>query len=104
MSRADHKQRAGGGDTPAPWLARMLLRGSISGSRLLHDILLWCAVGIGVAMALARLLNSGHVAFSPRAGDAFDFYSGVILVSIMPALGALHLRWISTPAAPAAAA
>jgi energy-converting hydrogenase Eha subunit A len=45
--------------------------------------------------AMALLARVGGAAFSAAATDAFDFWSGIILLSVLPALGAAHLLRLS---------
>lgn len=58
---------------------------------------------MGLGLITLRLSNGGLAAFAPNQVDAFDFYGGVIMLSALPALGAVHLRGLSANAAAPAA-
>ena len=59
-------------------------------------VALICAPILYGAMALLfRLSEMGTAAFDFAAVDAFDFWSGIVLLSALPALGAAHLLRLS---------
>ena len=61
------------------------LRGAIVAAPILY----------GAMALLARVGELSGAAFSAAATDAFDFWSGIILLSVLPALGAAHLLRLS---------
>ncbi|HTY49829.1 MAG TPA: hypothetical protein VMB48_09065 [Steroidobacteraceae bacterium] len=81
-------------------LRRRALRAGWLGTALVAAPLL-----IGAGEVVLRVANSGLAAFTPGSVDAFDFWSGLLLLSLLPALGALHLRHLGAPpsASPGAA-
>ena len=71
---------------------RYLLGGKAGGPRWLQAFLLWSPIIMGVIMVAARLFNGGLADFRPDADSAFDAWSGLILLSLLPAAAAMHLR------------
>jgi hypothetical protein len=53
----------------------------------------------GLLTLVCRLAVDGSSSISFRADDAFDFWSGIFLLSALPALGAMHMLCIFPPAA-----
>jgi hypothetical protein len=51
----------------------------------------------GLMTLLSRFAVGGLPSFSFSADDAFDFWSGILLLSALPALGAIHLLRIFPP-------
>jgi hypothetical protein len=58
---------------------------------------------MGLGLIILRISNGGLAAFGPNRVDAFDFYGGLMLLSVLPALGAVHLRRLFANAAGRAA-
>jgi energy-converting hydrogenase Eha subunit A len=67
-------------------------------SAWLRAALVAAPVLYGVIALLARTAEMGAAAFSVAASDAFDFWSGIVLLSVLPALGAAHLLRFSAKA------
>lgn len=63
----------------SPWLGSVLV-----GGPLLY----------GVLTLVSRFANGGSAAIGFNAVDAFDLWSGVLLLSLLPALGAAHMLLI----------
>jgi hypothetical protein len=78
-------------------------------SAWLRTALVAAPVLYGVIALLARMADMGAAAFSVAVSDAFDFWSGIVLLAALPALGAVHLLRLSPsstglpPRSPAAA-
>lgn len=72
----------------------ILRRGPIKNAGL-RVALLAAPILYGLMSVMLRAIESGAAAFDPTAVDAFDFWSGIFLLSILPALGALHLLRLS---------
>jgi hypothetical protein len=51
----------------------------------------------GVLTLLAHAAIAGPDAFRARSLEAFDFWSGMLLLSVLPALGAAHLLRLCPP-------
>jgi hypothetical protein len=51
----------------------------------------------GMLTLLSRLAVGGLTSFGFGADDAFDFWSGILLLSALPALGAIHMLRIFPP-------
>jgi hypothetical protein len=51
----------------------------------------------GLMTLLSRLAVDGLPSFSFATDDAFDFWSGILLLSILPALGATHMLRLFPP-------
>jgi hypothetical protein len=68
----------------------ILLRGPIKNAGL-RVALIAAPILYGLMSVMLRAIESGAAAFDPTAADAFDFWSGIFLLSILPALGAAHL-------------
>ncbi len=49
----------------------------------------------GAMTLVFRLSEMGVAAFDFAAADAFDFWSGIVLLSVLPALGAAHVLRLS---------
>jgi len=60
-------------------------------TRWLRTALCLGPILFGLVALAARWANDGTQGFSVRSVDAFDFWSGVLLLSVLPALGAVHL-------------
>jgi len=74
---------------------RMILRrGSIKNAGL-RVALVAAPILYGLMSVVLRAIESGPATFDPTAADAFDFWSGIFLLSILPALGAVHLLRLS---------
>ena len=79
------------------------------GGAWLRSALVAAPVLYGVTAIISRMIELGGAALSAAPSDAFDFWSGIVLLSVLPALGAVHLLRISassssTPPTPPAAA
>ena len=51
----------------------------------------------GVLTLASRLAIGGKIALSFAALDSFDFWSGILLLSVLPALGAAHMLHLAQP-------
>jgi len=51
----------------------------------------------GTVTLASRLAIGGPAAFSPNAQGIFDFWSAILLLSVLPALGAAHLLRLGPP-------
>jgi hypothetical protein len=63
---------------------------------------LWTAlfagpIAYGVLTVFIRLALGGSGALALNAADSFDFWSGVLLLSALPALGAAHMLRLAPP-------
>ena len=75
---------------------RLLLTGYTVRNSALRFVLIAGPVAIGVLALVCRAWSGDAGAFSPEAVDAFDFWSGILLCSVLPALGAAHLLHFGT--------
>jgi hypothetical protein len=55
-------------------------------------------IAYGAMALLSRTVEIGAAAFSAAPTDAFDFWSGIVLLSVLPAVGAMHLLRARSPA------
>ena len=70
---------------------RLIIWGRPVRSAWLRTALVAAPILYGVIALLARIVDLGDAAFSVAASDGFDFWSGIVLLSVLPALGAAHL-------------
>lgn len=68
-------------------------------NRALRTALIAAPILVGLMSLIARAASDGASGFDLAAADAFDFWSGVFLLSVLPALGAAHLLRLSPPVA-----
>jgi hypothetical protein len=57
----------------------------------LRAALLAAPMAYGAVTLLSRMVDMGTAAFSAAPTDAVDFWSGIFLLSVLPAVGAAHL-------------
>lgn len=62
-------------------------------NRWFGALLIGAPVLYGLLTLTARLATAGPGALGPDAPDSFDFWSGILLLSALPSLGAAH--WLS---------
>ena len=74
---------------------RLILWGRPIRNAWLRAALVAAPLVYGVTAIFSRIVDIGGAAFSAAASDAFDFWSGIVLLSLLPALGALHLLRLS---------
>jgi len=74
---------------------RMIVMGRPLKSAWLRVALIAAPILYGAMALLLRLSETGTAAFDFAASDAFDFWSGIVLLSALPALGAAHLLRLS---------
>lgn len=70
---------------------RLVVSGRASGGRWLHTLLVAGPAAYGVLTLVTRLATEGTGALGPGAVDSFDFWSGILLLSVLPSLGAAHM-------------
>jgi hypothetical protein len=61
----------------------------------LRGALIAAPTAYGAMAVLSRMVDMGAAAFSAVPADAFDFWSGIVLLSVLPVLGAVHLLRLS---------
>jgi hypothetical protein len=71
-------------------LRMILLRTPIKNSGL-RIAMIAAPLLYGLMSVALRAIDTGFAAFDFSSADAFDFWSGTFLLSILPALGAAHL-------------
>jgi hypothetical protein len=76
---------------------RMILRRTPIKHAALRVALLAAPILYGLMSVAVRAVETGSAAFDLSSSDAFDFWSGIFLLSVLPALGALHLLRLSQP-------
>jgi hypothetical protein len=76
---------------------RLIVLGLPMRSPWLRSALVFGPIVCGVLTIVARLAIGGTAAFSFRSVDAFDFSSGIFLLSALPALGAVHMLRLGPP-------
>ena len=74
---------------------RMVVLGRPLKNAGLRVALMAAPILYGAMTLLFRLNAMGVAAFDVAAADAFDFWSGIVLLSLLPALGAAHLLSLS---------
>jgi hypothetical protein len=74
---------------------RLIVWGRSIKSPLLRAALIGAPLLCGLMSLIARAASGGSSAFEPAAADAFDFWSGIMLLSVLPTLGAAHLLSLS---------
>lgn len=74
---------------------RMIVKRAPIRNAGLRVLLLAAPVIYGLMSVATRMIETGTTAFDPACADAFDFWSGIVLLSILPALGAAHLLRLS---------
>ena len=72
----------------------ILLRAPIKNAGL-RIALIAAPILYGLMSVALRAAETGAATFDPASADAFDFWSGIFLLSILPALGAAHLLRLS---------
>ena len=72
----------------------ILLRTPIKNAAL-RVALIAAPILYGLMSVMLRALETGAATFDFASADAFDFWSGIFLLSILPALGAVHLLRLS---------
>lgn len=70
---------------------RWVVSGRTPGSPWLRSALVAGPALYGLVLLVARLAIGGTGALAPNAADGFDFWSGILLLSVLPSLGAAHL-------------
>lgn len=75
---------------------RLLISGRAPGSRWLRTALVAGPAVYGVLLLAVRLATGGAGALSFNTVDSFDFWSGILLLSVLPSLGATHLLRIAS--------
>lgn len=75
---------------------RFVVAGRFPSSRWLPAALIAGPALYGVLTLLARLAMAGTGGFGFGALDSFDFWSGILLLSALPSLGALHMRYLAS--------
>lgn len=70
---------------------RWLVSGRTPGSRWFRAALVGGPAAYGILMLAARLATGGTGALGFAAADSFDFWSGILLLSVLPSLGAVHM-------------
>jgi hypothetical protein len=68
----------------------ILLRTPVKNA-VLRVALIAAPILYGLMSVTLRAVETGAAAFDCESADAFDFWSGIFLLSILPALGAAHL-------------
>jgi hypothetical protein len=61
-------------------------------ARWLRIAMLAAPLLMGIALIVPRVVNDGWAAFALNRIGAFDFYAALVLLSLLPGLGAVHLR------------
>jgi hypothetical protein len=74
---------------------RMIVLRTPINSAWLRMALLAAPTLYGLMSIGLRAMESGAAAFDPASADAFDFWSGIFLLAVLPALGAAHLLKLS---------
>ena len=74
---------------------RMILQRTPIKNAGLRMALIAAPVLYGLMSVTLRVLQIGTAAFDPGSPDAFDFWSGIFLLSMLPALGAAHVLRLS---------
>ena len=77
--------------------SRLLVLGRSIRSGWLHRALVLGPALFGALTVIAHAAIGGPGSLSLRSLDAFDFWSGIFLMSALPALGAAHLRYLGPP-------
>ncbi len=75
--------------------SRVVVAARAPGSRWFGALLIGGPLLYGLLTLTARLATAGPGAFGLDAPDSFDFWSGILLLSALPALGAAHLQSLS---------
>lgn len=76
---------------------RLIATGRPPGSRWFRTALIAGPTLYGVLTLASRWAIGGKSALSFDASDAFDFWSGILLLSILPSLGAAHMLHLARP-------
>lgn len=71
---------------------RMVTSGRPPNSRWFRTVLVTGPAVYGVLILVIRLATAGPGALGFDTADSFDFWSGILLLSALPSLGAAHLR------------
>lgn len=70
---------------------RLVVSGRPRGSRWFRRVLVAGPAVFGLLMLATRLAIGGTGALGFDAPDSFDFWSGILLLSALPSLGAVHM-------------
>lgn len=76
---------------------RLVVSGRAPGGRWLPTVLVAGPALYGVLTLVAQLAIGGMGALGLDAPDSFDFWSGILLLSVLPSLGAAHLLVCRSP-------
>jgi hypothetical protein len=74
---------------------RLIVSGRGPGSRWFRAALVTGPAVYGLLTLLTRLALGGAGALGFDAVDSFDFWSGVLLLSVLPSLGAVHMLYLA---------
>lgn len=75
---------------------RLVISGRPPAGRWLRTALVAGPAIYGVLLLVVRLATAGTGALSFNTVDSFDFWSGILLLSALPSLGAIHLLRIAS--------
>jgi hypothetical protein len=70
---------------------RWIVSGRAPGSRWFRAALVAGPAAYGVLTLATRLATGGAGSLTLDAADSFDFWSGILLLSVLPSLGAAHM-------------
>lgn len=70
---------------------RVIVVGRSSSSRWSRAVLVGGPILCGVLTLAARVAIAGPGALGFKASDSFDFWSGIVLLAVLPSLGAVHM-------------
>jgi hypothetical protein len=76
---------------------RLVFSGHAPRNQWLRTALFAGPIAYGVLTVFIRLAAGGAGALALNAADSFDFWSGVLLLSALPALGAAHMLRLAPP-------
>lgn len=76
---------------------RLVVSGRPPRNQWLRTALVAGPVAYGLLTLVIRLTLGGTGALAFAAADSFDFRSGIVLLSALPALGAVHLLRLAPP-------
>lgn len=76
---------------------RLIVTGRPPGGRWFRAVLLAGPMVYGVINLAVRWSMQGMSALGFEAPDSFDFWSGMVLLSVLPSLGAMHLLSAISP-------
>lgn len=76
--------------------SRLVISGRPPGGQWLRTALVAGPAVYGVLLLVVRSATAGTVALSFNTVDSFDFWSGILLLSALPSLGAIHLMRIAS--------